>query len=235
MKKVVLLDLYDTVLKDVSFNFTDGIIYLYKTFFSQVCSQKDMMDYANSFMPLYDKRKVNYTEVCLIKDEIPLFFEKFGVVKPDTFDEIDYAIMNQMQKVTIINEVRYTLNELQKQGVTMYILSNSIFTSNSARKLLNCFEILHYFERVYSSADYGIRKPCSKFYQIAIKGILSDNPNLRKEDILYVGNDYVSDVIGATSVGLNTVWYNIKHLPNEKNISVFDIDDFKKILEITGR
>ena len=235
MKKVILFDLYDTVLKDISFDFDAGIVYLYNTFFSKVCSLEEMINYAETFLPLYDKRKIDYSEICLIKDEIPLFFDKFRVPLPEIFDEIEYTIMNQMQKVTLIDEVRYTLGELQKQGITMYILSNSIFTANSANKLLNDFGIIDYFEKIYSSADYGVRKSSSRFYQIAIAEILANNPELSKDDILYVGNDYDTDIIGATSVGLSTVWYNVKHLINEKNICTIDTDNFKILLEIVER
>lgn len=147
-----------------------------------------MMDYAATFLPLYDKRNSEHVEICLIKDEILMFFEKFGVVKPNALEELDYLIMNQMQKATLIDDVVYTLNELHKQGIIMYIRSNSIFTGNSAEKLLKEFGILHYFKKK-SSADYGIRKHCPKFYQVAIDELLFDNPNKSKRDILYVGND----------------------------------------------
>ncbi len=232
MGKAIVFDLYDTVLKDISFDFNKGIIYLYNTFFSEVCSLKEMTDYAETFLPMFDKRKIDYSEVCLCKDEIPLYFEKFEVPKPRDIEKIDYAVMNQMQKVTLTEEVRYTLEELDKRGINMYILSNSFFSENSTRKLLNDFGILHYFKKVCSSADYGVRKPDSRFYQIVINEIMSSNPEMKKENILYVGNDYVTDVMGATSNGLKTVWYNTKHLPNENGISIFDIDDFRDILEL---
>ncbi len=232
MKKVILFDLYDTVLKNISFDFSAGIHYLYNKFFSNVCSLENMMDYANTFLPLYDKRKEENVEICLIKDEIPLYFKKFGVDFPSSWEELDYEIMNQMQKVTLTETVRFTLNELYEQNVMMYILSNSIFTGYSARKLLNDFHILHFFKKLYSSADYGIRKPSSKFYQIAIDGILSDLPAFGVNDILYIGNDYETDVLGASAVGLDVLWYNEKHLPNDKNINLYNIDNFKDILEL---
>lgn len=235
MKKIIIFDLYDTVLKDISFDFNDGITYLYNVFFEQACSLKEFRDYAEPFLPLYEKRKVDYSEVCFIRDEIPLFFEKFGVAKPETFEEFDYKVMNKMQRVTLLEDVRYTLDELQKQGVEMYILSNSIFTGKSARQLLRDFGILHYFNQIFSSADYNVRKPSEQFYQIAINEILSDNPEVKKEDILYVGNDYITDVMGATSMGLNTVWYNVNHLPNRNKINMMEIDDFKQLIEIAQR
>lgn len=181
---------------------------------------------------MYKKRKEEFSEICLIQDEIPLFFKEFGVPEPKNYEIIEYAVMEQMQKVTLLNEVRDVLDKLQGQGILMYILSNSIFTGNAARKLLDDFGILHYFKKLYSSADYGIRKPDPRFYQIAIDEILSGNSGIKKEDILYVGNDYVTDVAGATSVGLSTVWYNVKHLPNTDNIYTTEIDDFKKLLEL---
>jgi len=232
MKKVILFDLYDTILKDVFFSFNEGIQYLHDRFFTEVCSWEEMIGYSNTFLPLYEKRKTDHSEICLIKDEIPLYFEKFGVLMPEDHAELEYAIMNKMQQETILEEVRFVLEELKKQEIPMYILSNSIFTGRSAECLLNEFGILHYFKEVFSSADYGVRKPSPRFFQMAIDRILSENSGIRETDILYVGNDYITDVMGAVSAGLETVWYNVKHLQNEQNIPVSEIDDFKKLLEI---
>lgn len=235
LKKVILFDLYDTVLKDVSFDFSKGIKYLYDNFFGEKCSLTDIIDYAETFLPLYDRRKIDYSEVCLIRDEVPHFFDKFDVLKPEVLDELEYAIMNHMQNVTLLEDVRYTLNELQKLDIKMYILSNSIFTGSATRRLLSDFGILHYFEKVFSSADYKVRKPSKEFYQLAITEILSVNHGVEKDEILYVGNDYITDVIGATSVGLKTVWYNVNHLPNQKRLNIFEIDSFRQLLSITQR
>lgn len=232
MVKVILFDLYDTILKDISFDFNNGLTYLHKTFFSKACSIKELMDFSETFLPLYDKRKTDNTEICLIGDEIPQFFIRYGIPLPEDLASVEYAVMNQMQKVTLMDSVRDTLQMLYDRGVLMYILSNSIFTGNAAKKLLNDFGIAEYFKKLYSSADYGIRKPDRRFFDIAVNGILSDNCDVKKEEILYVGNDYVTDVTGAAISGLKTVWYNVKRLPNEKSLCIWDIDNFRKILDI---
>ena len=235
LNKVVVFDLYDTVLKDISFDFDSGIEYLHRMFFQEKCSLAELKSYAESFLLLYSKRKTEHTEVCLIKDEVPLFFEKFGVKMPEDMANLDYDIMNQMQKVTLLAEVKYTLEELRKQGIPMYVLSNSIFTGRSAMHLLDDFGISHYFTKLFSSADYKVRKPSPQFYRLVLDEIAKNNLGIKREDILYVGNDYVTDVIGATSMGLSTVWYNVKHHPNEKGLSISDIDDFREIIEIVKR
>lgn len=94
MAKIIIFDLYDTVLKNISFNFDEGLYYLYDNFFSEACSKKELKDYAKTFLLLYDKRKETHKEICLIKDEVPYFFEKFGVKKPDDFMVLENRILN---------------------------------------------------------------------------------------------------------------------------------------------
>lgn len=232
MKKVIIFDLYDTVLKDISFSFKKGITELYQKFFSEKCSLEEFMEFEETFYPLYSQRKVDNSEVCLIQDEIPSFYEKFGVPKPKSWEELDYDIMNRMQKDVLLDEVRDTLKSLQMQGIDMYILSNSIFTGTSTRRLLDDFGILHYFKKVYSSADYKTRKPGTRFYEIAIDEVLASHPGMTKENILYVGNDYVTDVKGAISAGLDVVWYNVNHLQNQEGLDILEIDDFRQLINI---
>ena len=233
MKKVILFDLYDTILKDISFEFKEGLNWLYQEYFTEACTWEEFKEYEETFWPLFAKRKEDNSEVCLIWDEVVKLFEKFKVILPDDLEELDYTIMNQMQQDILLEEVRDTLKKLQEQGIRMYILSNSIFTGVSTRRLLDDFGILQYFDKVYSSADYGVRKPGEKFFNIAIEEILSDNPGTCKEDILYVGNDYLTDVQGAMAAGLDVVWYNVKHLSDEKNTGVCEIDEFQMLLRIT--
>ena len=234
MKKVIIFDLYDTVLKDISFDFSNGLNYLYNTFFKSKCSPEAFKAYADTFKPLYDKRKIDNSEICLIKDEVSLYFDKFGVHAPKDLEELDYNIMQQMQKVTLLDKVKYTLEYLHGQGISMYVLSNSIFTGSSNQRLLNDFGIARYFRNVFSSADHGVRKPSPKFYQIAVDKIFADDPSLKVEDILYVGNDYLTDVTGASAMGLKTVWYNVTHAPNHNNIDTIDIDDFVLLTKIVN-
>ncbi len=231
MKKVILFDLYDTVLKDIFFDFQAGLTYLHDTYLSKACTRQEVLDYADSFRALYQKRRVDHSEICLIRDQIPLYFERFGMERPEDMDALEYAIMSHMQQVTLLDEVRCVLEELQRRGIPMYILSNGIFTGKAVERLLDHFGISFYFDGIYSSADYGVRKPGQRFFQIAIDQICAAH-SVTREDILYVGNDYVTDVQGATQAGLDVVWYNVRHLPDERDVGVREMDDFRKVLEM---
>ena len=232
VKKVILFDLYDTVLKDAFFSFKQGIQWLYENFFNKVCTWEVFESFVETFTPIYAKRKEDNSEVHLMQDEIVKIFEHFNVSLPKDTVELEYNLMNQMQQETLLEDVRETLSKLQKRNLGMYILSNSIFTGKVTERLLGEFDALKYFNKVFVSADYGIRKPHPGFFQMAVDVIQNDFPDVKKEDILYVGNDYVTDVQGAKTAGLDVVWYNVKQLPDEEEICIYNIEKFSEILNL---
>ena len=234
MAKIVMFDLYDTLLKGVSFDFNKGVEYIHETFFKDKCSLEEIIEYSKSFLPLYATRKEKNTELCFNTDELPLYFEKYGVEMPEDIYAIEYEFLEHLKEDILLEEVKDTLEALQQKKVPMYVLSNSIFTGKTASKHIANYGILPYFEKVYSSGDYGVRKPGKEFFRIAIDAILEKHPEATIDDIFFVGNDYEADAVGGTSAGLKTIWYNVGHLPNEKNLDIWDIDDFRKIVEVIG-
>lgn len=232
MKKVILFDLYDTVLKDVSFSVQQCFEWLYEAYFMEVCTREEFDAYRESFSPMYAKRAEDNSEVHFMRDEVVKIFKHFDASLPEDLDELEYSLMNQMQKENLLDEVRETLVMLHSKGSSMYILSNSIFTGKATERLLEEFDILKYFNKIFASADYGIRKPHKNFFQMAVKEIQKVYPDVQKEDILYVGNDYVTDVQGARTAGLDVAWYNVNQLPDEKGICTYSVTKFSEILNL---
>jgi len=232
MKKAILFDLYDTVLKDVSFSLQQCFQWLYETYFKEVCTWEEFEAHKEIYSPLYAKRAENNSEVHFMRDEVMKIFAHFQVMLPEDMDELEYNLMNQMQQETLLEDVREALAELYDKGIGMYILSNSIFSGKATERLLEDFDVLKYFNKVFASADYGIRKPHPGFFGMAVEEIKKDIPGIQKEDILYVGNDYRTDVEGAVAVELDVAWYNVAKEPDEKGISTYSIESFKKLLEI---
>ncbi len=232
MPPIIIFDLYDTILKDISFDFNRGIEYLYNIFFSKKCSLNELKDYSFTFKHLFNERNLTNNEICFIRDELPLFLKKFGLCPDIEEAALDYNIMNHIQKEILLDEVRETLDTLYSKGVHMYILSNSIFLASSHQRLLDEFGVGKYFRKVYSSADFGKRKPDPSFFKYALDDICSQEPCINSNEIFYVGNDYETDVKGSQSVGLKTIWYNVQHLPNTETLNIHNISHFKDIVSI---
>ena len=87
MPKVIMFDLYDTLLKGVSFNFKKGVEYLHETYFKDKCSLEEIIAFSDTFLPLYLARKEKNTELCFVTDELPQYFSEYDVPLPEDLDE----------------------------------------------------------------------------------------------------------------------------------------------------
>lgn len=232
MGSIVLFDLYGTLLEDGFFEFKRGITWLHETYFANKCSLQEFLTFSDTFLPLYQQRKQHHREISMMRDELPLYFAQYGVPLPEDLWELDFQIMDHMQHETLSPAVAATLDELERRGVPMYILSNNIFTARSAMRLLRRFGIAKYFRQLYSSGDIGWRKPGTMIFHLVKRGILAENPGATADDIVFIGNDYTADAVGGVDAGLRTVWFNQQHLPNERQLPIIEIDDFTQLLKI---
>jgi len=232
VKKVIIFDLYDTVLKDVSFSLPNCFHWLYEAYFRKVCTREEFEAHKEIYSSLYAKRAEDNSEVHFMRDEVIKIFAHFKAELPDDLDKLEYELMNQMQQETLLEDVRETLSKLHDEGICMYILSNSIFDGKATERLLEEFGILKHFNKAFVSANYGIRKPHPEFFEMAVDEIRKDIPGIQKEDILYVGNDYRTDVEGAAMAGLDVAWYNVAKEPDEKGITTHIIRNFKELITI---
>lgn len=70
---------------------------------------------------------------------------------------------------------------------------------------------------------------------MAIEYVLNDNPAERREDIVFVGDTYASDVKGANVAGIDVIWINHKGERDVENMSVHSISDTRELLETVKR
>lgn len=241
MSGVILFDLYNTLLIDETYCFENGLRLLYETYFESVCTWEDFSGYSAQMWGMYDEKRKQNIELMLIRDEVPLLFEKFGVTMDVNPEELDYRMMCQMEKETLWQETEQTLKKLYQSDFNMYIVSNSIYLASSNQKLVESFGVMKYFKKLYCSADFGWRKPDIRFFDYVVKEVLEENPNLAREQIFFVGNDYKSDVTGAVNAGLKPVWYNWEkrsdgsYRENTEKYDLTEIRRFSELLEIVNR
>ena len=206
--KALLLDLYDTILDDEFFDFHAGLEYLHETYFAEECSLEDFLSFSVSFIPLYQDRNVTNKEVSFLKDEYGVYCSQLEFVPDEEPSEIEWNVMNHMQKESMEKEVPEILEYFHQKGIRLYIITNSIFTSVCHKRLLDEMGIGKYFDGVFSSTDFGLRKPAIEFYDHAVKEMMKELPDLKKEDITVIGNDFDADIQSAINAGLKAVWLN---------------------------
>lgn len=240
MAKVMMFDLYNTLLIDEKFSFADGLHYLHETYFVNACTWEEFNAYSAGLWEMYAEKRNRNEELMFIRDEVPLFFDRFGVKREILDQELDYQLLMAMEQEKVLPETEHTLRKLYESGMKMYILSNSIYLASSNQRMVECFGIMKYFQKLFSSADFGWRKPDSRFFDYAVSEIQKENPGVRREDIYFVGNDYKTDVKGGVEAGLKTIWYNWQtddqgNYPEDTaGYGVTQIREFARLIQAAG-
>ncbi len=124
------------------------------------------------------------------------------------------------------------LEKLKKQGKKIYLLSNAqhVFTM----KELEDSGLIQYFDGIYISSDYGIKKPDPAFMEI-----LLEKESLKKEECVMIGNDFDSDIATAQACGMKSIFLNTdKHdtaylhkQSQNKNVRIIESGDIREILK----
>lgn len=93
-------------------------------------------------------------------------------------------------------------------------------------------KIACYVDRYYSSDNMGVMKPDAVFFDKIISDFF-----VNKNEVLSVGDDWDTDVIGSVNEGIACCWFNWKNnfIPSELPANVKIITAFKEIKEAMRR
>ena len=97
-----------------------------------------------------------------------------------------------------------TFKQLKAAGKKVYLLSNAqkIFTNPE----LEASGLLPYFDAVYISSDYDMKKPEKRFMEILLK-----HEALNRDESVMVGNEVKSDAAVAAACGMDSIILNTAH------------------------
>ena len=228
---ILIFDYFETLIHNRSMDFNRGLKPMWEKYYKDKCSFEEMEAYGEELfqrMQMFHKQGLEYA---FVKDELSEYAEKFGgeVVHMEAEEEADFLMRcNDMECMPCIQEA---LEEFESMGMPMYVLSNSGFTAEALSVVLERRGIRKHFKEIWSSADYGKIKPCREFFEMAVEQALSDNPSEKREDIVFVGDTYSSDVRGASDAGIDVIWINHKDEENTDNLPVYDIKSTSELVE----
>ena len=97
----------------------------------------------------------------------------------------------------LLDDVRPTLDQLSRAGLRLAVISN--FTGG-LDGLLTQLGVRDYFEFVITSAQVGLAKPDPRIFDLATRRL-----ELPRRRLLYVGDHFGDDIVGARSAGLDAV------------------------------
>ncbi len=227
---MLIFDYFETIVNNISIDFNRGLRIMWEKYYKDKCSFEEICAYGEEEFQYMLKLHGKGLEYAFVKDELPKYAKKFGgqVVNMSVEEETDFLMKcNEVERMPFILE---TLAEFDKMGIPMYVLSNSGFSGEALAMVLESLGIRKYFKAVWSSADFGKIKPNREFYDMAINSVLQDNPTETKEDIVFVGDTYSTDIKGASNAGIHAIWINHKGEQNVDNLSITIINNTNELL-----
>ncbi|MBR5798954.1 MAG: Cof-type HAD-IIB family hydrolase [Lachnospiraceae bacterium] len=231
---ILIFDYFETIVHNLSMDFNRGLKPFWDTYYRDKCSFEDISEYGRELFHHLLKVHETGREYVFVKEELPMYAEKYGgETVPMTVEE-EAAFLMRCNEMVPMQYMQETLEELEKMGVSMYVLSNSGFSAGALSIALEKLGLRKYFREVWSSADYGRIKPDRGFFEMAIAHALHENPEEKREDIFFVGDIYATDVVGAHNAGIKAIWFNHKNEPDEAGLSDFSISHAREILDCLG-
>lgn len=84
-----------------------------------------------------------------------------------------------------------------------------------------------YFQSVVCSEDVGKMKPHPSIFDFAVKSL-----NSKTDESIYIGDNYLTDIVGGKDFGMKTVYLNPKNNVVKDSVADFEIKDIKEVLSI---
>jgi len=118
------------------------------------------------------------------------------------------------------------LAQLHQAGVRMGIIADSELTGRMMRNALSGVGLVDFFGPILCSCDHGILKPDPRTFAHALSRL--QPPPAGGESILYVGDNVVKDIDGATAFG----WHAAHHLTTPEDVSSQAVLSFRDYADL---
>jgi len=224
----VIFDLGDTVLQHYMVNWipaNEAILGFTETETS--ITPEELQNIANRINAEFEQVRI---ESMIEQDVITfyrLLFETAGISLSISHEEAARICWNTAYAFSPEEGIYDVLDTLERHDIKTGILSNAAFSGTLLEEELEKHDLLRRFSFIISSADYGVRKPHPRFFNIATRKI-----GLEPEDIWFVGDKPQFDIKGAIAAGMHPVWYNPRDGKSDPQYDCMEINHWNEFIEI---
>lgn len=138
----------------------------------------------------------------------------------------DWFVDRASDKPGLIDGARALVDYLLGRGYRLSMCSNG-FHEVQYRKLAAC-GLQSAFQNVILSEDAGVNKPDPRYFDYAFR-ISRANP----ASTIMIGDNPLTDIIGAHTYGLDTIFYNPQRVPTTPDFqTTYQVASLREIMEI---
>lgn len=126
----------------------------------------------------------------------------FGIDDQDLSQFFEQNFLDEILNYNDLVEGAFEMLEyLTERGYSLHILSNGF--QEVTYKKCELSGIRNYFQTITSADEINIRKPRAEIYEFAL-----EKAGANKDDSIMIGDDWVADVEGALSFGIDAVFFD---------------------------
>lgn len=145
-----------------------------------------------------------------MKDIMPLYrrnawtagLKALGVDDPDFAAELADYFPQQRRKIQFVYEDTFAVLDKLKEKYRLLLLTNGSPDLQNT-KLTITPDLVPYFEQIVISGDFGKGKPDPTIFEHSLNLM-----SLDKKEVIMVGDNLLTDILGANRAGLTSVWIN---------------------------
>jgi HAD superfamily hydrolase (TIGR01509 family) len=124
------------------------------------------------------------------------------IMKDDPAMDIPMVLWPRVEAVEGAEEV---LQAIHARRTVVMATSADQSSQDEIRLALQRVNLNDFFDRIFCFKNTGRRKSSQDFYPFILEALGAD-----PSEVLMVGDNYESDVLGAVNAGLSAVWFNPK-------------------------
>ena len=117
------------------------------------------------------------------------------------------------------------LDELKGKYKLLLLTNGSPDLQNT--KLTITPELVPYFDEIVISGDFGRGKPDPTIFEHALERM-----GLNKDEAIMVGDNLMTDVLGASRAGIKTVWINRHDKERNEVVPTYEITHLEQLFPI---
>ncbi len=238
--KMILFDYGGTILNepDTDFLRSEQIIFSHVISNPHHHTAEELNNWENNrFQSLQPVRDLDaeLTEMQLLK----LKYELFGIGLDITYGEAEWLKWSEACPMTErcrTPHIEELLRFLDEAGIRTGVISNIGWSGASLSRRIKILLPDNHFEFILASSDYGIRKPHSMLFQVALQ-----KAGLEAGDVWYCGDTFEKDVIGAHASGIFPVYYRPVHedddtrpAPPQTDFTYLTVNDWQELIDRLG-
>jgi putative hydrolase of the HAD superfamily len=149
-----------------------------------------------------------------------------GITDPVLGEELSEKFRQERKDRPYVYEDTFrVLNEVKGDYLLLLLTNGSPHLQNT--KLDKTPELLPYFQEIIISGNIGKGKPDPAMFHHALERL-----QLQKEEVIMIGDNLNTDILGASNVGIKTIWINRRQQTPQKVVPDYEVKELHEIIPI---